>query len=256
MRKEHWYMIGLALLAVMVVVLAFVLAGAFAGWVAMLFAAPGTATAFGKWIKVDTDNHRRQAEIDAKEKQDLDALKRDEQLQAAQAERDRAEAKKQIDDIVGKVETKQDVDDAIDRALDHHDQHLRKYGGFINITIAVVVFIVALLSMPMFAMAKTEIATAKDKARLKRLLTQLKRYEHLVDNMSKRHKREKERLRIKYDALVAKLQSKVRALEQKLAILANKPVPPTWPLLLAGAATGALIVGGVWIGNSIANRGK
>jgi hypothetical protein len=157
-----------------------------------------------------------------------------------------------------RVKNQNDANQAIDKSLDDDDEFLRRRGGFISITVAIIVLIVAFFCAFSVSLARAGNGplSAKEKQRVRRILDTSKRYRRLIRKMEAQHKLELRKQKVRYEGKLKRAANDLVACQAKKQIIAKRPTPPTWPYLLAGAGVGALIVGGVWLGATIAARGK
>lgn len=255
MKKQHRkYLLG-AIALIVLIVLTFAFANSIAAWLSAVFGGPGAFKLLQKYLAVENEQRIANKQAEDDERHRLARIRADEAEQRIQQARQKHLDSKELDTQMQRVKTQEDANQAIDKSLDDDDEFLRRRGGFVSITVAIIVFIVAFLSIPL-ARADNASLSAKEKQRVRRILDTSRRYRRLILRMETQHKLELRKQKVKYEARLKKAANDLVACQAKKQIIAKRPTPPTWPFLLAGAAAGALIVGGIWAGTVIGERGK
>lgn len=255
MKKQHRkYLLG-AIALIVLIVLTFAFANSIAAWLSAVFGGPGAFKLLQKYLAVENEQRIANKQAEDDERHRLARIRADEAEQRIQQARQKHLDSKELDTQMQRVKTQEDANQAIDKSLDDDDEFLRRRGGFVSITVAIIVFIVAFFCAPL-ARADNAPLSAKKKQRVRRILDTSKRYRRLIKKMEAQHKLELRKLRANHAADHARARNDLAACRRKKQIIATKPTPPRWPYLLAGAGVGALIVGGVWLGATIAARGR
>lgn len=258
MKKQHLKYLWGAIALVVLIVLAFVFANALAGWLSAVLGGPGALKLMQQYLAVEKEQQAANQKAEKDRRRELARILAAEKELEVEIERRKRIDSQELDLKMQEIKTDKDADTAIVETLSDHDKFLRENGGFAVSAILAALcilgfFAVILGSCP--AQADTPI-TPQAKERTRKIIDTLNRYRRLVVKLKARHKLELRKLRANMAADHARARNDLAACRAKKQIIATKPSPPTWPYLLAGAGVGALIVGGVWIGAAIAQRGK
>lgn len=258
MKKQHIkYLLGAVALVVLIVLL-FIFANALAGWLSAVLGGPGALKLMQKYLAAEDEQRKANKQAEDNRRRELAKIIAAEKEIEVEIERRKRLDSQELDLKMQEIKTREDADKQIVEDLSEHDKFLRENGGFVvsGVIAALCIlgfFAILLGSCP--AQAETPI-TPQAKEQARKILDTLNRYRRLVIKLKGQHKLELRKLRTNHSANLARARNDLAACRSKKQIIATKPNPPTWPYLLAGAGVGALIVGGVWLGATIAARGQ
>lgn len=251
---KYYHRLIVTVLLIAVVVALFWLGGWGAGLISLLFGMSAVKQSYKQYQQSDIDDAKRRSAIEQKQQTDLLALEHEQKQELLDKRKQELLDKRAIDQTLNRIHSQSDIDAEIDKALKHHIHNLDKNGGFSSILVLAVAFIIAIFIHFIYLPSAGAADTAISKSRLKRLLTTLKRYEHLVKKIKSEHKFKIQRQMIRHTTALNKLQSRLQTCERKQEIVIKQPKPPTWPYLIAGILAGGAVVGVVWGGFAFARN--